>query len=157
MKNLLSLILPIFCISVVGAQTPSEVLFNKYGNKKGVELFVTSQPALKVDAKNIAVSSVIREMSIAAEDEDSEKKSKLYNKVKRDCMKLFNNKDYVIIQQDKDDIESFTAFKYAKNGVLEMCVLTINEEKLTLESTLTAGLPETAIANAEINIKRTKM
>jgi hypothetical protein len=94
-------------------------------------------------------------MTVNAEAEDDEKgKSKLYDKVKNDCVKLFKNKNYVVIRRDKDDDESFTVYKYAKNGIVEMCVLTINDDELTLESTKISGLSKEAMNNVEFKIKK---
>jgi hypothetical protein len=155
MKHLLSLVLSIVCISVAVAQTQLEKLFTKYGDKKGVEISVTSQPPVKDTIRNTLISTVITAMTVNAEAEDDEKgKSKLYDKVKNDCVKLFKNKNYVVIRRDKDDDESFTVYKYAKNGIVEMCVLTINDDELTLDSTKISGLSKEAMNNVEFKIKK---
>lgn len=153
MKKLLLLPLTFICTLIVTAQTPSDVLFNKYSNKTGVELSVNAQPT---DVKNSSISTVIKAMTVNKPD-DEKSTSKLYRNVKKDCLKFFKNKDYVVIQQEKDEHESFTVYKYAKNGTLEMCFLTISDETLTLELTQTKGLTEKAMANAELNVKRVNM
>ena len=86
--------------------------------------------------------------------DDEKGKSKLYNKVKNDCVKLFKNKDYMVIQHDKDDDESFTAYKYAKNGVVEMCVLTISDDELILDTAQMNGLSKEAMNNVEFKFKQ---
>lgn len=148
MKHLFSLVLSIVCVSVGVAQTPLEKLFTKYKDEKGVEMSVTSQPPVKDSVRNTFISTVIREMTVNADA------SKLYNKVKNDCVRFFKNKNYKVIQYDKDDDESLTVYKYAKRGVVEMCVLTINDDEGTLESTQMSGLSKEAMNNVEFKIKK---
>jgi hypothetical protein len=152
MKHLLLLVLSIVWISVALAQTPSEKLFSKYGNKEGVEISVTSQPPVKDTVLNTLISTVIKIMTVNADDEKG--KSKLYNKVKNDCVKFFKSKEYAVVQHDKDNHESFTVYKYAKKGLVEMCILTISDDELTLESNQMSGLPEEAMNNIEFKINK---
>ncbi len=151
MKKLLLLLPTVIITSLATAQTPSDLVINKYRNEKGVELSVNAQPA--TGGENNSVSTVMKEMTIYKRDGEKST-GKLYRKVKKDCLKFFKHKDYAVIQQEKDEHESFTAFKYTKNGILEMCFLTISDEMLTIELTQTTGLTEKAIANAELNVSR---
>ena len=153
MKLLLLLFLSIPTISVVIAQTPSEKLFKKYGNKEAVEYHVTTQSQVKDSIRNTMITTVIKTMSI---DNDDKANSKFFKKMTNACVKLLKRNDYMMIHRDKDDDESITVCKYAKNGVVELCVLSIDEETLTLTSTRIIGLTDEGMKNVDVNFSSQK-
>ncbi|MGN0003622.1 MAG: hypothetical protein ACI35V_09315 [Sphingobacterium composti] len=121
MKNyLLLLFLSVTGITLAIAQTPSKALFHKYENKNGV---------------NLSVSSGVTTMSIDKDDDDRDVR-KIFKKISKDCIKLLNNKNYktLVFEKEENDITKISS--YEKNGYVEMCILEISDDSLTLTSTL---------------------
>ncbi|MES2775088.1 MAG: hypothetical protein V4722_12950 [Bacteroidota bacterium] len=153
MKHLTLLMISVLFISFAFAQTPSEKLFKKYADKEGVELSVTSQPPVKDSITNAVITSVIKIMTIS-NDSDKKNIAELFKSAIKDCKKLLNSKKYSTMHQEKDDEETFKVCKYAKNGTVEMCVLELDNDELTLTSTQISGLTEEAMKKINLNYSK---
>ena len=151
MKQLTLLMISALFISFAIAQPPSEKLFKKYGDKKGVESSVTSQPFIIDTVRNTSITSVIKTITISSDGEESTGKTstQLFKSATKDCLKLLNSKGYTLIHQEKDDEETLKVCRYAKNGIIEMCVLEIDNDELTLTSTQFSGLTEEGMRNVK--------
>ena len=151
MKQLTLLMISSLFISFAIAQPPSEKLFKKYGDKKGVDLSVTSQPFVKDTVRNTTITSVVKTMTISNDGEEGNEKTstQLFKSATKDCVKLLNGKGYILIHQEKDDEETVKVCRYAKNGIIEMCVLEIDNDELTFTSTQFSGLTEEGMKNVK--------
>lgn len=144
MKQFTLVMISVLFISFSNAQTPSEKLFKKYGDKKGVELSVVTQPPVKDSARNTTITSVIKTMTISSDGGESTS-AELFMSATKDFVRLLNSKGYTLIHLEKDEEDTVKVCRYTKKDIVEMCVLEISNEEVILTSTQIKGLSKEAM------------
>jgi len=150
MKQFVLLLSFVLFVSCTFAQPPSEKLFKKYGDKEGIDVSIHSEQLAVDSSTNTPITSVIKTLTVENDDEEKHR-SKLFKQLVNECKKLLENKNYAVLQHEKDEDELTKICKYAKNGTVEICILELDEDELTLTTTIITGLSEKAMKDFKFN------
>jgi len=133
----LPLLMNVF-ISFTYAQFPSDKIFTKYENQKGVE----NNSMTQAISDSLHKSNATMTLKIISLDKD-DKYQKMLAKMTKDCDKLLTNKMYNVILKNKDDDGSKVIIvKLISDGKLEILIYQTEEDELTLSSTQVTGLSQ---------------
>ena len=143
----LILLVTLFIFSAAPAQSLTDAIFTKYGDKNGVSILTDVVSLPKDSAVTVPLSMTVKTLTVENYDE-TKRIDRLTKQIVRDCNKVLSQKDYLMVSIDKDDLRSHKVYKYQSGNTTEIFELEQEDDRLTLTVTKITGN-----ANGKVDFK----